>query len=306
MRVFVAGATGVVGRRLVALLAGRGHEVVGTTRSPGRTDAIRLAGAEPVVLDGLDAVAVGEAVAKARPDVVVHEMTALQGIADLRRFDRTFAGTNALRTAGVDNLLAAATAAGVRRAVVQSFTGWTNPPGDGLATEEEPLTEHVPPAQRESLAAIRHLERAVTSADLEGTVLRYGLLYGPGASDAMVEAVRGRRFPLVGDAAGVWSFLHADDAASATVAAVEGDATGLFNVVDDEPAPVAEWLPYLAECTGAKPPRRVPAALARLLAGEAAVAMSTTQRGASNARARRELGWAPRWSTWRDGFRTLA
>jgi nucleoside-diphosphate-sugar epimerase len=304
MRVFVAGGTGVVGRRLVPELVARGHEVVATTRTPDRTGLLRSLGAEPVVLDGLDADAVGNAVAAAEPEVVVHQMTALAGaLRDLRRFDAAFAPTNALRTRGADNLLSAAVASGARRFVAQSFTGWTNAPGPGLATEDDPLHPAPPAGQRETLAAIAYLERAVLAAPLEGVVLRYGMFYGPGASDDVVSEVRRRRFPLVGDAAGVWSFVHADDAAAATVLAVERGAPGLYNVVDDEPAPVAEWLPYLAGVVGAKPPRRVPAALARLAAGEAAVAMSTRSRGCSNAKARRELGWEPRWRTWREGFR---
>jgi nucleoside-diphosphate-sugar epimerase len=302
MRVLVAGATGAVGRRLVPELVRRGHQVVGTTRSPGRAGEIRALGAEPAVLDGLDAVAVARAVAAADPEVVVHEMTALAGLRGLRNFDRAFATTNALRTKGVDHLLAAARATGVRRVVVQSFTGWTNPPGPGLATEDEPLVADAVPSQRRSLAAIAHLERAVTSAPLEGLVLRYGMLYGPGASDELVAAVRRRRLPLVGGAQGVWSWVHVDDAAEATANAVEGGPPGIYNVVDDEPAPVAEWLPYLARVSGAKPPLRVPAGVARLLAGEAVVAMMTTARGASNAKARAALGWQPRWATWREGF----
>jgi nucleoside-diphosphate-sugar epimerase len=303
MRVFVAGGTGVVGRPLVGALVARGHEVVATTRTPDKVGLLRGLGAEPVVLDGLDAAAVGEAVAAAAPEVVVHQMTALAAVRDLRRFDRAFATTNALRTTGLDHLLAAATASGTRRFVAQSFTGWTNAPGAGLATEDDPLDPDPPAAQRSTLDAIAYLERRVLTAPVEGLVLRYGLLYGPGASDELVAAVERRRFPLVGDGAGVWSFTHADDAAAATVLAVEGGAPGLYNVVDDEPAPVAEWLPYLASVVGAPPPRRVPVALARLLAGEAVVSMTTAARGSANAKARRELGWAPRWATWRDGFR---
>jgi nucleoside-diphosphate-sugar epimerase len=301
MKVFVAGAAGAVGRRLVPELIGRGHTVVATTRTPGRLALLERLGAEPVLLDGLDAAAVGEAVARAEPDAVVHEMTALAGLKGLRRFDKAFATTNALRTRGLDHLLDAAAAAGVRRFVAQGFTGWTNPPGPGLATEDEPLVQDVPRAQRRSLAAIAYLERRTVEAG--GLVLRYGLLYGPGASDEMLAVVRRRAWPLVGEAGGVVSFVHVDDAAAATALAVEHGAPGVYNVVDDEPAPFAEWLPYLADVLGAPPPRRVPVWLARVAAGEVPVRMSTQARGASNAKARRELGWAPRYATWRDGFR---
>ncbi|HEU0132886.1 MAG TPA: NAD(P)-dependent oxidoreductase [Mycobacteriales bacterium] len=300
MRVFVAGAGGAVGRRLVPMLVERGHEVVGTTRTPAKVETLRRLGAEPVLLDGLDAAAVGEAVARAEPDAVVHEMTALAGLGSLRRFDRVFARTNALRTRGLDHLLAAATAAGARF-VAQSYTGWTNAPGTGLATEDDPPDPHPAKAQRETLAAIAHLERATVEAG--GLALRYGFLYGPGASEELVAVVRKRAFPLVGEARGVASFVHVDDAAAATAIAVERGAPGVYNVVDDEPAAFAEWLPFLAETIGAPPPRRVPVGLARLLAGEVPVRMSTRGRGASNAKARRELGWTPRYPSWRDGFR---
>jgi nucleoside-diphosphate-sugar epimerase len=255
-------------------------------------------------MDGLDAASVGEAVARAEPDVVVHQMTALAGQADMRRFDRWFAATNELRTRGTENLLAAAQAAGVERVVAQSFTGWNNArTGGAVQTEDEPLDPEPLHWQRESLAAIRFLEEAVLSGSAGGTVLRYGALYGPGASDEMVEMVRARKFPLVGDGGGVWSFLHVDDAASATVAAVEQDGGGLFNVVDDEPAPVAQWLPALASAVGAKPPMRVPVWLARIVAGEVPVRWMTEGRGASNARFKARFGWQPAWPSWREGFR---
>jgi nucleoside-diphosphate-sugar epimerase len=304
MRVFLAGATGAIGRRLVPQLVAAGHEVVATTTSPSKLDLVRGLGATPVVVDGLDAAAVGEAVARARPDAIVHEMTALGGGPDLRHFDRTFARTNELRTTGTENLLAAARAAGVERFVAQSYAGWPSArDGDGLATEDEPLDPDPAPDQRETHAAIRFLEEAVTAAPLDGIVLRYGAFYGPGASDEMADIVRKRRMPVVGDGGGVWSWIHLDDAASATVAALEHGAPGVYNVVDDEPAPVAVWLPEFAAAVGAKPPRRVPVWLGRLAAGPVAVRMMTEIRGASNAKARAELGWVPRWRSWREGFR---
>jgi nucleoside-diphosphate-sugar epimerase len=304
MRVFIAGAGGAIGGRLVPQLVARGHEVVASTRSPEKLDALRALGAEAVLMDGLDAGSVGEAVARAEPEAVVHQMTSLAQMDDLKHFDDGFAVTNELRTRGTDHLLAAADAVGVRRFVAQSYTGWPNArKGGGLATEEEPLDPDPPAAQTKTLAAIRYLEQAVLGGPLDGIVLRYGSFYGPGASDALVDLIRRRKLPVVGTGGGVWSWLHIDDAASATVAAVERGARGVYNVVDDEPAPVSEWLPRLAECVGARPPRRVPAWLARLAVGETGISMMTQIRGSANAKAKRELGWEPRWPSWREGFR---
>lgn len=303
MRVFVAGATGAVGRRLIPQLTDAGHEVIATTRTAAKVDPLRTLGAQPVVVDGLDAAAVGEAVAHASPDVIVHQMTALSGAADLRHFDRTFAVTNRLRTEGTDNLLAAARAAGVRRFVVQSFTGWPNErTGSPIKTETDPLDPNPPKQQRESLAAIRHLERAVAEAPLEGVALRYGMFYGPGASEEMIQLISKRKMPIAGTGGAVWSMIHVDDAASAAAAAVERGA-GVYNIVDDDPATAADVLATIAGIVGAKPPLRVPVWLARLAAGEVAVSYLTQIRGSSNAKAKRELGWAPKWPTWRDGFR---
>jgi 2-alkyl-3-oxoalkanoate reductase len=304
MRVFLAGATGAIGRRLTPQLVARGHQVTATTTSREKVEALRALGAEPLVLDGLDAIAVGEAVARVEPEAVIHQMTALAGEPDLRRFDRFFARTNELRTTGTENLLAAARASGVKRFVAQSYTGWPNiREGGPVKTEEDPLDSAPPEAQAETLVAIRALERAVLESATEGIVLRYGALYGPGASDGLVELVRGRKLPIVGSGAGVWSWIHIDDAAAATVAAVEHGERGVYNVVDDEPAPVSDWLPYLVEQVGAESPRRVPVWLGRLAAGEVAVSFMTRIRGSSNAKARRKLGWEPSWSSWRDGFR---
>ena len=304
MRVFVAGATGAIGRRLVPPLVERGHDVVATTSRPEKVDALRALGARPVVLDGLDGVAVGEAVARAEPDAIVHQMTALAGKPDLRRFDRWFAATNALRTKGIEHLLAAARATGVGRLVAQSYTGWTNArSGGSVKTEADALDARPARAQRESLTAIRFLEDAVTGAPLEGIALRFGNFYGPGASESLVELVRKRRFPVIGDGGGVWSWIHLDDAAAATVAALERGRPGIYNVADDEPAPVSEWLPYLAQTIGAKPPLRVPAWLGRIAAGEVPVRWMTEGRGASNTKIKRELGWQPAYASWRDGFR---
>lgn len=300
MRVFVAGATGAVGQRLVPQLVERGHEVVGTSRSAERARRLTQQGAEPVVLDLLDRQAVHDAVAAARPDAIVHEATALTGTTDFRNFDRSFAATNRLRTEGTDALLAAARAAGVGRVVAQSFAGW--PYGwDGplVKTEDDALDPDPLAPMRETLAAIVHLERAVVGGG--GLALRYGGLYGS-RDDVQLEVVRKRRFPIVGDGGGVWSFVHLDDAASATVLALERGDPGVYNVVDDDPAPVREWLPALAEAIGARPPRRVPVWLARALAGEVGIALTTQARGASNAKARRLLGWSLRYPSWRQGF----
>jgi nucleoside-diphosphate-sugar epimerase len=305
MRVFVAGATGVIGSRLVPLLVASGHPVMATTRSADKVARLLALGAEAVVVDGLDGAGVGEAVARAEPDVIIHQMTALSGKPDLRHFDRWFARTNELRTKGTEHLLAAANAAGVKRFVAQSYAGWNHARTGALVkSEDDPLDTEPAKEQTETLAAIRFLEKAVLEAPLEGIVLRYGSFYGPGASDSLVELVRKRQVPVVGGGAGVSSWVHVDDAAAATVLAVERGHRGIYNVVDDEPAPVAEWLPYLAEAVGAKRPRRVPAWLGRLAAGEAAVRWMTAGRGASNAKAKRELGWQPTWRSWRRGFRS--
>jgi nucleoside-diphosphate-sugar epimerase len=305
MRVFVAGGTGVVGRRLVPQLVARGHRVTATTTDPGKLGSLEQLGADAVVMDGLDAVSVGEAVAAARPDAIVHQMTAISvahaGKPDMKHIDRWFATTNRLRTEGTDHLLAAAEATGVSRFVAQSYAGWNGiRTGGWVKTEEDPLDPDEGTIMHAGAVAIRHLEEVVL--DSGGAVLRYGGLYGPGATDDQVELVRKRQFPLVGGGTGYTSWVHLDDAASATVLAVEQHATGVFNIVDDEPAPVSEWLPRLAACAGAKPPMRVPKWLARMLAGEAAVTMMTEGRGFSNAKAKRELGWELRYPSWRHGF----
>ena len=304
MRIFVAGGTGVIGQHLLPRLAAGGHQVTASTRNPARAAQLRALGAEPVILDGLDGPAVGEAVARAEPEVIIHQMTALAGMTSLRRFDREFAATNRLRTEGTDHLLAAARAAGVRRFIAQSYAGWPGArDGRRVQSEEDPLDPRPPAAQRQSLAAIRHVEQVVpAAAPVQGLVLRYGSLYGYGASDEFFGLVRRRTVPVLGDGAGIWSFLHVSDAASATAAAVHRGPPGVYNVVDDEPATVAEWLPFLARALGAKPPRRMPLWLGRLAAGEVGVSMMTQIRGCSNAKARRELGWQPAWPTWREGF----
>jgi nucleoside-diphosphate-sugar epimerase len=304
MRVFVAGAGGAIGRPLVRRLIDAGHDVTATTRSRPKADALRRLGVEALVVDGLDARGLTKAVVETAPDAIVHQMTALAGKPDLRRFDRWFATTNALRTRGTDILLAAAREAEVERFVAQSYTGWSNPRTGGMVKiEADGLDTEPLRAQRRSLAAIRHLEETVPAASRTGIVLRYGNFYGPGASDSLVELIRKRRFPVIGDGAGVWSWIHLDDAAAATVAALERGSGGVYNVTDDEPAPVSEWLPYLAEAVGAKAPMRVPTWLASLIAGSVAVRWMTEGRGSSNANAKRELGWRPRWSSWRQGFR---
>jgi nucleoside-diphosphate-sugar epimerase len=307
MRVLVAGASGVIGRRLVPRLVERGHEVVGTSRRPETARALCELGAAAVVMDGLDAASVGEAVARAEPEVIVHQMSSLAAVRDLRRFDAGFALTNELRTRGTGHLLAAADALGIRRVVAQSFTGWPNErTGGPVKTESDPLDPDPPARQRYSIESIRYLERTVVgAAPIEGLVLRYGSLYGPETSMAeqYAELIRARKLPVVGSGRGIWSFLHVDDAAAATVLAVEHGDPGVYNVVDDDPAPVSEWLPYLAAQLGAPPPRQVPAWLARIAIGEVGVSLMTRVRGSSNAKAKRELGWRPRWSSWREGFR---
>ncbi|HTK23166.1 MAG TPA: NAD(P)-dependent oxidoreductase [Gaiella sp.] len=302
MRVLVAGATGAVGTRLVCQLVERGHEVIGTSRSSENADLLRALGAKPVVLDMLDPDATSQVVANAEPDAIVHEATALAGKTDFRHWDESFADTNRLRTDGTDSLLEAARKTGVTRVVAQSYAGWPYArEGGPVKSEDDPLDAQPLPEMRETLDAIEHLEGRVQDAG--GVVLRYGGLYGA-PDDAQVELVRRRRFPLVGDGGGVWSFVHLDDAAAATVLAVEQGEPGVYNVVDSDPAPVREWLPALAEAIHAKPPFRVPRWLARVFAGEVGVVLMTEIRGASNAKARRDLGWTLRHPSWREGFET--
>ncbi|HEX4760335.1 MAG TPA: NAD(P)-dependent oxidoreductase [Thermoleophilaceae bacterium] len=310
MKVFLAGGSGAIGKQLVPMLVANGHGVVATGTSRRKLAAIQEAGAEGIVLDVLDRDAVIAAVLRAEPDVVIHEATALAELSSFRNMDKSFALTNRLRTEGTDNLLEAARAAGARRFIAQSFSGWPNEKkGSMIKTEEDPLDDDPPPKARQGMAALKHVERVVGEAtDIEGLVLRYGGFYGPGTSlakdgGAHTEAVRKRQFPIVGEGTGVWSFLHIEDAARATAIAVERGAPGIYNIVDDDPAPVGEWLPVLAEAVGAPPPRHVPVWLGRLLAGNLAVSMMTEMRGSSNAKAKRELGWQPRYASWRDGFR---
>ena len=306
MRVFVAGGTGVLGQRLVPQLVARGHQVTATTTSSAKLGLVERLGAEAVVMDGLDAVSVGEAVAKAQPEAIVHQMTAISvahaGKMDMKHMDRWFAGTNRLRTEGTDHLLAAAEATGVTNFVAQSYGSWNGiRTGGWVKTEQDPVDPMTGTPAEPGMAAIRHVEDAVAKAG--GAVLRYGWFYGPGATGDLVEPVRKRQFPVIGDGAGYVSWVHLDDAASATVLAVEQTARGVFNIVDDEPAPVSVWLPYLAACAGAKRPMRIPTWLARPLAGAVAVTMMTEGRGFANAKAKRELGWELRYPSWRQGFR---
>jgi 2-alkyl-3-oxoalkanoate reductase len=308
MRIFVVGATGAIGRRLNPVLVQAGHSVVGMTRSPGKTSSLRAAGAEPVVADALDAGGIMEVVRKAAPEVVVHQLTALPAMLDFRKIEQQFALTNCLRTEGTDHLLAAALAVGVRRFVAQSFAGWPYArTGGPVKTEEDPLDASPPAALRRTLEAIRYLEATVIGASgIEGMVLRYGGFYGPGNAigegGTLLQQVRHRCVPIVGGGTGVWSFIHVDDAAHATLAGIERGRGGIYNIVDDVPAPVAAWLPALASALGAMPPRHVPAWVARFLIGEQGIMFMTEVCGASNAKAKRELGWQPVWASWRDGF----
>jgi nucleoside-diphosphate-sugar epimerase len=293
----------------VPILSQNGHEIVGTTRSAGKAGELRRLGAEPVVVDGLDRDGVIEAVAQAKPDVIIHELTAISGPPSIKHFDRYFAATNRLRIEGTDNLLAAAHQAGVRRFVAQSFTGWPSERSGGpVKTEDDPLDPHPAKGSEQSHAAIRHVEDAVMSAGyVQGVVLRYGGFYGPGNAlgkgGELVEMVRKRRLPIVGGGTGISSFVHIDDAARATALAAEGGPEGVYNICDDEPAPVNIWLPYLARVIGAKPPLRLPAWLVRPMIGEYGISMMTDVRGASNAKAHRELGWTLKYPSWRQGFR---
>jgi nucleoside-diphosphate-sugar epimerase len=306
VRVFVAGGTGVIGRRLVPQLVAREHQVTATTTSAAKLGGLQQLGADGVVMDGLDAVSVGEVVAATRPNAIVNQMTGLSqahaGQPNMRKPGRFFAATNRLRSEGTDHLLAAAEATGVSHFVAQGYASWNGiREGGWVKTEEDPLDLLEGTAAHVGMEAMRHVEDVVLKAG--GAVLRYGAFYGPGAIDDQVELVRKRQYPLVGRGTGYSSWVHLDDAASATVLAVEQKARGVFNIVDDEPAPASEWLPYLAACAGAKRPMRVPVWLARLLAGDQAVVMMTEGRGFSNAKAKRELGWEPRYPSWRQGFK---
>ena len=313
-----------MGRALVPLLVRAGHDVVGMVQRPRSVEVVHALGAEPRTVDALDAAAVLRCFRETRPQVVIHQLTAIPAALDVRHFDRDFALTNLLRTEGTRNLLAAAVDVGATHFLAQSFAGWTygrsrngsnkkpeaTKPGAKLKNEEDPLDPNPPAKLRSTLDAQKTLERAVLSESrITGTVLRYGPFYGPHTSIAkdgsVVQAVRRRKLPLVGDGAGVWSFVHIEDAASATAAAVASGRGGVYNVVDDEPAPVSEWLSFLAHCAHAQPPRQVSAWMARLLVGEHVVAMMNEIRGVSNAKIKRELGWTPRWPSWRDGFRDV-
>jgi 2-alkyl-3-oxoalkanoate reductase len=300
MRVFVAGASGAIGRRLVPQLVAAGHEVIGTYVSPGHDQRLRALGAEPLALDVLDAPAVRQAVAQAHPDAIIHEATALANMKWSRNMDRSFARTNRIRTEGTDALLAAAREAGVRRFVAQSFASYRYArEGSWVKTEDDPLDPAPPPVARETNAAMAHLDEAVTAHG--GIALRYGGFYGPG-EDGFASMVRKRQYPIVGDGAGVTSWIHLDDAAAATVLALAHDGAAIYHIVDDDPAPMREWLPVFAQVLGAKRPRRAPRLLAELVAGSAMTAMATQSRGADNAKAKKELGWTLRYPSWRQGF----
>ncbi len=309
MKVFVAGASGAVGARLVPMLVAKGHTVVGTTTTPGKADALRAAGAAPVVLDLLNRDAAVEALRQAEPDVVVHQATALAGFNDFRKFEEGFAATNRLRTQGTASLLEGMRQAGIRRIVAQSYAGPGAFPRTGalVKTEDDGFDPNPPTAMRATVHSMASLERAVLDADgIEATVLRYGGFYGPGTGlsqgGVQLEGVRRRRFPIVAGGTGVWSLIHIEDVAAATLVAIESAKRGVYNVVDDEPAPVSQWLPFLAKAIGAKPPRHMPAWVGRLFAGELGVIMMTESRGASNEKAKRELGWTPTYPSWRIGF----
>jgi nucleoside-diphosphate-sugar epimerase len=309
MRILLAGGTGAVGKRLVPLLVASGHHVIATTRTPDKLEILRAQGADPVIVDGMNRDAVMKAVVSARPDVVVHQMTALGSMRSLKKFDDEFALTNRLRTDGTEYLLAAAHAAGTHKFVAQSYSGWPNERhGSRIKTEDDPLDQTPPTAMTRTLGAIRTLEHMVLNAPgITGIVLRYGSFYGPGTSlsqtGEIVELVRRRKFPVIGNGAGVWSFIHIDDAARATQLAIERGTSGIYNIVDDDPAEVSAWLPDLAQAIGAKPPYRLPAWVGRLVIGDAGLSIMTQVRGSSNVKAKRELGWQPIYASWRDGFR---
>jgi nucleoside-diphosphate-sugar epimerase len=311
MKVFIEGASGVLGRQLVPLLVADGHDVVALTRSREKAADLHELGAEPVVADGLDRAAVTRAVREAEPEVVVHQMTGLSSVTSFENLDGELAATNRLRTEGTDILLEAARAAGARRAIVQSYGLWSFPEAEGRAATEEDTPDPDPPAtMADTVGAVRHVESTVPAADgIEGLALRYGLFYGPetglSADGALTEAVRQGQWPIIGDGDGAYSFIHVEDAATATRAALDQGAPGIYNIADDEPAPAAVWVAGLAEMLGAEPPDRVPEDVALSVAGDYPVYLSTRLNGLSNEKAKRELGWSPRYATWRDGFRSM-
>lgn len=308
MRIFVAGGTGAIGRLLIPLLIENGHEVTALTRSKAKAGEVEAWGAAPVTADALNKKELTTAVKNAEPEVIIHQLTSLTGVGNLKKFDQEFVLTNRLRTEVTDTLLTAARMAGTRRFIAQSFCGWTFArEGGPMKTEEDPLDPNPPRNFSKTLAAIRYLEDAVRRAtDLQAYALRYGMFYGPGTSIArdgqIVDLIRRRKMPLIGGGTGIWSFIHVQDAARATVAAISRGKPGIYNIVDDEPAPVSTWLPYFAEVLGAKPPRRLPSWLGRLAIGDGGVSMMTSIRGGSNAKAKRELKWRPLYSSWRQGF----
>ncbi len=310
MKVFVAGGSGAMGRRLVPQLVAGGYQVVAMTRDESKASWLRRIGAQPVVADALDREAVARVLKASEPEVVVHQLSGLTGVKSFKNFDKEFALTNRLRTEGTDYLLDAARATGVRQIVAQSYGNWNyERTGSAVKTEQDPFDPDPPANQVKSLQAIRYIEDAVLNADgIDGIALRYGNFYGPGTSfdlggGSIVAQVRKRQFPIVGDGAGIWAFVHIDDAAAAAVAAIAHARRGVYNVADDEPVPVSKWLPELAAAVGARPPRHVPTWLGRLAAGEVGVSMMTQIRGISSAKAKAELGWAPRYRTYREGFR---
>ncbi|HZY62789.1 MAG TPA: NAD(P)-dependent oxidoreductase [Edaphobacter sp.] len=308
MRIFLAGGTGAIGRRLIPFLRQSGHEVTATTRSNGKLEVLRNLGAKPVLLDAFDRRSVEKAVIEAQSDVVMHQMTALANLKDFRKFESELALTNRLRTEGAEILLQAAQSAGAKRFIAQSYSGWPNErTGSRIKTESDPLDPNPPDAMKPTVKALIQLEQMVTNAQaLTGIVLRYGSFYGPGTGVApdgiLVEALQSRQFPIIGSGTGIWSWVHIDDAARATVLALEYGESGIYNIVDDEPAEVATWLPVLADAVKAKAPRRIPAWLGRLFIGEAGVSMMTRSRGSSNAKAKQALHWQPSYASWREGF----
>lgn len=307
MRVFVAGATGAIGRPLVRQLVEAGHEVTGTTRSPERAARLEEQGATAAIVDAFDRERVMEAVAAAQPEVVVHQLTDLPEAIDLRKLDESYRGNDRIRREATPHLIDAARAAGARRIVAQSIAFLYAPEGGAVKDEDDPAWVAAPAPLDRGIGTVVGVERAVTEAEgIEGVVLRYGFFYGPGtyyaADGSTATEVRKRRYPLVGSGSGVFSYIHVEDAASATIAALDRGAPGIYNVVDDEPAPMRDWLPVYADALGAKAPRRFPAFLARVIAGRFATAMALDLRGASNAKAKRELGWTPRYASWREGF----
>jgi 2-alkyl-3-oxoalkanoate reductase len=308
MKVFVAGSTGVIGRMLLPVLLEEGHEVIALVRNTKKGRAVEEMGAKTAFADAFNKEELTAAVRKAEPEVIIHQLTAIPKDLNFKKLDEQFVLTNRLRTEVLDSMIAAGHLVGARRFIAQSLCGWPFARvGGPVKTEDDPLDPNPPAGFSKTLAAIRYLEDAIRKTQgMEAIALRYGFLYGPGATFAKgsstIELIRRRGMPIIGGGGGVWSFLHVEDAARSTAAALTCGEAGIYNIVDDEPAPVSTWLPFLADILGAKPPLKAPAWLGKMMIGEGGLSLMTRVRGGDNQMAKCLLGWQPVFSSWRAGF----